>query len=112
MAGKIALRSLAFALLVAGTSGTSLAQTPLRDPNLPGVKPEALEALSDTRIRQQIMLHSQQPYQGRCVCPRQTEDSNGRSCKGRYQAIRTKPKPLCTPEEVSEAMIENWRQRR
>jgi hypothetical protein len=65
------------------------AQAPLHDSDLPGVKPEALQQLSDNRIRQHIIRESQAPYGGRCVCQYQTKNANGHSC-----AADTK---LCTP---------------
>jgi hypothetical protein len=52
------------------------AQAPLHDP--PGVKPEALQQLSDNRVRQHIMRESQKRYSGRCVCQYQMKDSNGK----------------------------------
>ena len=79
------------------------------DPNLPTVKPEALEQLSDTRVRQQIMLESQTKYRGRCVCPYQARDAKGRSCKGRHELVQSKPQPICYPEQVPPAMISDWR---
>ena len=84
---------------------------PLRDPSLPHASPEALKQLSETRIRQQIMLESQAPYRGRCVCPYQTRDAKGRSCKGRHETVTTLPKPICYPQQVTPAMIRNWKQR-
>jgi hypothetical protein len=79
------------------------------DPNLPTVKPEALERLSDTRVRQQIMLESEAKYRGRCVCPYLTRDAKGRSCKGRHELVQSKPQPICYPEQVTPAMMSEWR---
>ena len=79
------------------------------DPNLPTVKPEALQRLSDTRVRQQIMQESQARYLGRCVCPYQVRDAKGRSCKGRHELIQSKPQPICYPEQVTPAMMSDWR---
>jgi hypothetical protein len=79
------------------------------DPNLPTVKPEALQRLSDTRVRQQIMQESQAKYRGRCVCPYQTRDAKGRSCKGRHELVQSKPQPICYPEQVTPAMMSDWR---
>ena len=84
---------------------------PLVDPNLPSVKPESLQQLSDNRVRQRIMLESQSHYSGRCVCQYQTKDSHGRSCKGRHEVIKTKPRPLCYPSQVDSEMVSDWRQR-
>src|SRR3984957_2441903 len=71
------------------------AQAPLVDPSLPSAHPEALQRLSDDRVRQRIMQESQAGYSGRCVCQYQTKDSTGRSCKGRHEAIEASPKPVC-----------------
>src|SRR4051794_4919718 len=87
------------------------AQAPLRDPNLPSVPPQALQDLSDDRVRQDVMRGSQARYAGRCVCRYQTEDSSRRSCKGRHEVIKVKPIPLCYPAQVSDMMIREWRQR-
>ena len=87
------------------------AQTPRHDPNLPSVKPEALQQLSDDRIRQRIMRESQAHYPDRCVCPYQTMDSNRRSCKGRHEVIKSHPQPICYPRQVTRAMVNDWRQR-
>jgi hypothetical protein len=84
---------------------------PLIDPNLPSVKPEALQQLTDNRVRQRIMQESKSLYSGRCVCQYQTKDSHGRSCKGRHEVIRTKPQPLCYPSQVTSEMVSDWRQR-
>jgi hypothetical protein len=106
------------ACLIGGVLLTSLAlavplcaQTSLHDPNLPSVKPEALQQLSDNRIRQQIMRESQAHYPGRCVCPYQTMDSNRRSCKGRHEVIKGRPRPICYPRQVTSAMASDWRRR-
>ena len=84
---------------------------PLVDPNLPSVNPELLQQLTDNRIWQRIMQESQSHYSGRCVCPYQTKDSHGRSCKGRHEVIKTKPQPLCYPSQVDSEMVSDWRQR-
>jgi hypothetical protein len=85
------------------------AETPLRDPNLPSVSPEALQLLVDNRIRQKIIQESLAPYRGRCVCPEDVEDSNGKPCGGRHELITTDPKPLCYPHQVTDQMIQDWR---
>ena len=87
------------------------AQAPLLDPNLPSVKPQTLQHLSDNRVRQRIMQESQARYGGRCVCPYQTNDLNGRSCKGRHEVITTPPRPICYPSLVTSEMVSEWRQR-
>ena len=85
------------------------AQAPLLDPNLPSVKPQTLQHLSDNRVRQRIMQESQARYGGRCVCPYQTNDLNGRSCKGRHEVITTPPRPICYPSQVTKEMVSDWR---
>ena len=82
------------------------------DPNLPSVKPQALQQLSDTQIRQQIMRESQAKYHGRCVCPYQTVDTNERSCKGRHETVRSHPQPICYPGQVTSAMVREWQRER
>jgi hypothetical protein len=85
------------------------AQAPPFDPNLPSVKPQALQHLSDNRVRQRIMQESQARYGGRCVCPYETKDLNGRSCKGRHEVITTPPRPICYPGRVTSEMVSDWR---
>jgi hypothetical protein len=82
---------------------------PLRDPTLPSVQPQALQQLSDDRIRQKIMQESQAHYGGRCVCTYETQDAHGRSCKGRHEVIKTDPQPVCYPRQVSDDMVNDWR---
>jgi len=101
---------IATALLATIASVCAGAETLPQDPSLPHAKPEALEQLSDTRIRQKIMLQSQARYAGRCVCRYQTHDARGRPCKGRHEVIRTAPEPLCYPQQVTPAMITQWKQ--
>jgi hypothetical protein len=97
-------------LLMAIASIASLhAQVPLHDPSLPSVTPEALHQLSNNRIRQKILQQSQARYRDRCVCPYQTHDSRGRSCKGRHEVIRTAPQPVCYPSQVTNDMVADWR---
>jgi hypothetical protein len=96
-------------LSLLGPVQVSRAQVPLHDPALPSVAPEALQHLSDNRIKQKIMLQSRARYSGRCVCPHDTEDDKGRSCKGRHERIKTPPKPLCRPMEVTGRMIQDWK---
>jgi hypothetical protein len=95
-------------LLSAAPAASLHAAQPLHDPNLPSVKPQALQQLSETQIRQQIIQQSQAPYPGRCVCPYQTQDTNGRSCKGRHEVIRKQPQPICYPHQVTRAMMDDW----
>ena len=87
------------------------AQTQLIDPNLPSVKPHTLQHLSDNRVRQRVMQESQARYGARCVCPYQTNDLNGRSCRGRHEVITTPPRPICYPSLVTSEMVNEWRQR-
>ncbi len=95
--------------LIMGLTPLGHAQAPPRDANLPSVKPEALQKLSDNRVRQQVMQESQAAYPGRCVCSFQTTDSTGRSCKGRHETITTSPAPICRPGQVTPAMVSTWR---
>ena len=46
-------------MLLGPLASSPHAQAPLHDPNLPGVKPEALQQLSDNRVRQHIIRESQ-----------------------------------------------------
>src|SRR6201999_2374684 len=82
-------------LALAGVAGPARADEPLHDPNLPSVSPEAVQKLKDTRTRQDIMRHSLSRYPHRCVCSYQTQDSAGRSCKGRHEVVKTAPFPVC-----------------
>ena len=102
---------LSIALSIVQSSPSLYAQTPRIDSTLPSVKPEALQALSDDRARQQIMRESQAPYSGRCVCSYQTKDLQGRLCKGRHEVIKAGPRPICYPAEVTSQMVSDWRQR-
>jgi hypothetical protein len=104
-------RLIAAAVMMALVSISTGAATPPKDPNLPHAKPEALEQLSETRIRQKIMLQSQAHYAGRCVCRYQTHDAKGRSCKGRHELVTAPPEPICYPQQVTPAMITQWKQR-
>jgi hypothetical protein len=87
------------------------AQAPLRDPNLPSVKPQTLQYLSDNRVRQRIMQESHARYGGKCVCPYQTKDLKGRSCKCRHEVVTTQPRPICYPSQVTREMVSDWRER-
>jgi hypothetical protein len=102
------MRMATIALLIATMTLNAYA-APLVDPNLPSVKPESLQQLTDNRVRQRIMQESQSHYSGRCVCQYSTKDSHGRSCKGRHEAIKTKPQPLCYPSQVTTEMVSDWR---
>jgi hypothetical protein len=55
------------------------------------------------------MLESQAQYRGRCVCPYQARDTKGHSCKGRHELVQSKPQPICYPEQVTPAMMNDWR---
>jgi hypothetical protein len=103
------MRMAAIILLITTMPLNSYA-APLVDPNLPSVKPESLQRLTDNRVRQRIMQESQSHYDGRCVCQYQTKDSRGRSRKGRHEVIKTKPQPLCYPSQVDSEMVSDWRQ--
>ena len=97
------------AILFVSLASPLHAQAPLLDPNLPTVKPKTLQHLSDNRVRQRIMQESQARYDGKCVCPYQTNDLNGRSCKGRHEVVTTQPQPICYPTQVTREMVSDWR---
>ncbi|MBN8872949.1 MAG: hypothetical protein J0H67_08960 [Rhodospirillales bacterium] len=99
-------RALLLCLLLAAPAAQ--AEPLLRDPNLPSVPPDVLRQVADMRARQAIMDESQAPYAGRCVCPLQTEDSNGKSCKGRFEKITRQPIPICRPQDVTREMLHAW----
>ena len=96
-------------LLLAPVAGLHAQPPPLHDPSLPSVQPEALQRLSDDRIRQKIIQESQANYRGRCVCAYETHDTRGRSCKGRHEVIKTDPRPVCSPRQVTDEMVNDWR---
>jgi hypothetical protein len=98
-------------VLLISLSSSLYAQASMLDPNLPSAHPEALQRLSDDRVRQRIMQESQARYTGRCVCQYQTKDSSGHSCKGRHETIRALPEPVCYPNQVTSEMLSDWRQR-
>ena len=100
-----------FAMLFIFLASPLHAQTQLIDPNLPTVKPHTLQHLSDNRVRQRVMQESQARFGARCVCPYQTNDLNGRSCRGRHEVITTPPRPICYPSQVTKEMVNEWRQR-
>ena len=101
------VRTTMIALLIALASPL---HAQLADPTLPSAEPEALQHLSDNRVRQQIMQESQMRFSGRCVCSYQTKDSKMRSCKGRHEVIKTRPAPICYPSQVTSNMMSEWRQ--
>jgi hypothetical protein len=107
--GKISKAYFVLAVDLLGSIGSLRAQAPLHDPNLPTASPEALQQLSDSRVRQKIMENSQAHYVGRCVCQYMTQDSQRRSCKGRHEVIKTKPVPICYPRQVAHEMVSEWR---
>jgi hypothetical protein len=106
---KISKVCFSFAMVLLGIIGSPHAQTPLHDPNLHTASPEALQQLSNERVRQKIIEDSQTRYAGRCVCQYMTQDSRQRSCKGRHEAIKTKPLPICYPNQVTPEMVSTWR---
>jgi hypothetical protein len=63
--GKISKAYFVLAVDLLGSIGSLGAQAPLHDPNLPTASPEALQQLSDSRVRQKIMENSQAHYVGR-----------------------------------------------
>jgi hypothetical protein len=107
--GKISTVCFPFAMVLLGIIGSLHAQTPLHDPNLHTASPEALQELSNDRVRQKIIENSQGHHAGRCVCQYMTQDSRQRSCKGRHEVIKTKPLPICYPSQVTPEMVSMWR---
>ena len=93
------------AMLVISLASPLHAQAPPRDPNLPSVKPQTLQHLSDNRVRQRILQESQVRYGGRCVCPYQTKDLKGHSCRNRHEIVTTR----LFPNQVTRAMVSDWR---
>jgi hypothetical protein len=78
---------------------------------LPFSQSYAKTSLSDDEVRQQIISESIASYPGICPCP-YNAIRNGSSC-GRRSAY-SKPggySPVCYPNDVSAAMIENYRKR-
>ena len=67
------MRMAAIILLITPLLPLNSYAAPLVDPNLPSVKPESLQQLTDNRVRQRIMQESQSHYGGRCVCQDQTK---------------------------------------
>lgn len=96
---------------LSGSVGFVRAEAPLHDPNLPSVSPEALQDLKDTRTRQDIIQDSLLRHPNRCVCQHQTQDSTGRSCKGRHEVTKVAPRPICYPGQITSKMLSDWRQR-
>jgi hypothetical protein len=103
----ILVSAMAVTLLLHGPISHAQQQSP--DPNLPTVRSEALQELSNTRVRQHIMQERMEHYPRRCVCPYQTKDLAGRSCNGRHEMVKTSPLPICYPRQVSAEMIREWR---
>jgi hypothetical protein len=104
------------AAIVAGTAVSLFLMPDLHaqgspDPNLPTVHREESRQLSDTRVREHIIQESLEHYPNRCVCPYQTKDLHGRSCKRRHEVVKTAPLPVCYPRQVSSEMTMEWRRR-
>ena len=70
------------------------------------------QELSDDEIRQLLIQQSIRSYSGSCPCPYNTA-RNGSRCGGR--SAYSKPggaSPLCYAKDVSDAMVERYRNRR
>jgi hypothetical protein len=66
--------------------------------------------VSDAAIRQMMIRDSLAAYPGPCPCPYNTM-RNGKPCGG--HSAYSKPggrSPLCYPENVSQKMVEDYRQ--
>jgi hypothetical protein len=73
--------------------------------------PRAAEQLTDDQIRQVLVEQSIRNYSGNCPCPYNTM-RNGRRCGGNSAYSRPGgASPLCYPSDVSDAMVEDYRQR-
>ncbi len=67
--------------------------------------------LSDTAIKQVLIRESINAYSGSCPCPYST-DRAGRRCGGRSAHSRPGGEsPLCDESDISQQMIDNYRQR-
>lgn len=71
----------------------------------------AQDRYSDEQIRQMIIQQSIAQYPGTCPCPYSTA-RNGSNCGGR--SAYSKPggrSPICYPTDISQQMINQFRQR-
>lgn len=70
----------------------------------------ALADPSDDEVKQLIIQGSIDSYPGNCPCP-YNRASNGSKCGKRSAWSRAGGySPICYPEEVTQQMIESWRQ--
>ncbi len=68
------------------------------------------KALSDGQVKKLIIQESIESYSGRCPCPYNVT-RNGRSCGGRSAYNRPGGyAPLCYPQDVTPAMVKEYRQ--
>ncbi|ALB56885.1 hypothetical protein SOJ80_003378 [Cronobacter universalis] len=71
----------------------------------------AAAALSDDKVKEQIIQESIDDYSGNCPCPYNTM-RNGRACGGRSAWSREGgASPVCYKREVTAEMIREWRER-
>jgi len=73
--------------------------------------PALAQSQADLRDRQAMIAESIRNYSGNCPCP-YNSDRAGRSCGQR--SAYSKPggaSPLCYPGDISDAMLERWRER-
>jgi len=73
--------------------------------------PALAQSSADQRDRQAMIQESIRNYSGSCPCPFNS-DRAGRSCGQR--SAYSKPggaSPLCYPQDISDAMLERWRER-
>jgi hypothetical protein len=69
------------------------------------------QRLSDSEIRQLLIRQSIAAYSGACPCP-ETRNSRGARCGGNSAYNRAGGnRPLCYPSDVTDAMIQRYRER-
>ena len=107
----LARNGLHLATIILLTINPADAQSLPHDDNLPHAKPQALQRLSDDRLRQRLLQDSQAPFHGRCACPRQATDGRGRACQGRVVQLPDHGPALCSPDQVTDEMLAAWRKR-
>ena len=87
------MRTTTIALLIAMPASPLHAQ--LVDPTLPSAEPEALQHLSDNRVRQRAHAGEPNTLQRSVRMLLPNEGLKQASCKGRHEVIKTQPAPIC-----------------
>ena len=68
-------------------------------------------SISDDDIVYMVMLESREGYAGFCLCPADF-DARGNQCGKRSAYLRPTPyTALCYPEQVTQEMVDNYRER-